>query len=531
MSSLAIAIRTLARSVGARWAAATAAGLIATSAACTLLLDRSTTQCQSNADCAKFGGHPICQEGACIDSHLGPAGCFYGTPQQPLDLLNQCSTAACSWFDNCQRVRLCGSSPGADPQLALPPSTDAGPLSDAGTPPGGGAKPNCLDPNNGRSQVVYITGSSNFPPLLAKVASTILQGAPPLAPGPTPVFLTTSSCTGVKAVFSPNPADHTIHDPPPGSSAGKYAAYFAADGSSVPCLLGPNGAQVDVGESDVYSTTCDPAAVASGAVNDTLGPIQAMAFVVPGTSTQRMISQQAAREVFGIGGNSGVAAPWTNPNRYYVRNAGTGTQQMIGLAIGVAPGQFWGVDQGSAQHVHDGLQALTAPDEAEQAIGIISVDWYDGDRLNLNCLAYQADGQQCAYLPDSNANSKDKRNVRDGHYPIWGPLHFFTSNPSSAAAAAFLNFLAGASVNELVLDAFISASLVPTCAMTVQREQSVELGSLKLSTPPHPCGCHFDWKVSGSGAPPPGCTPCQGADDCPATQPSCNVGFCEVQPP
>lgn len=493
------------------------AGAVLCSAACTLLLDRTSTQCQSDGDCAKFGRHPLCQGGWCVSSGLGPPDCFYGTPQQQQDFLNQCSPAECLSFDNCTRLQLCGAVANTPSTVPPPQPQSSAPVASA-TEGDAGTMPSCVDPSSGRTQVVYMTGSSNFPPLLAKLAPIIIA-----AGGPTPVFQITNSCTGVKSIFSSVDSDHFIHDPPAGSSAAKYAAYFAPDGSQVPCILGPSGVSVDIGESDIFSSTCPGSPMVDNSVNESVGPNQAMAFVVPGASEQATISEEAAREVFGLGGNKGLAAPWIDPARYFVRNANTGTQQMIGHAIGVSADQFWGIDQGTASSVDEGLKVLNGP-EAEQAIGIISVDWYDNDRKNLKALAYKAKGQECAYLPDSTPNSTDKRNVRDGHYPIWGPIHFFTANPLPAAAGAFLSIVAVPKVDTAVLDAFIAASLIPTCAMMVQRDR--ELGSMTPYSPPFQCGCYFESK---QGLPGPECLPCHEASDCPAARPACNLNFCEVQ--
>jgi len=501
-----------------RWARAAAAGLVLGSAACTLLLDRSSTQCESNADCAKFGGHPFCQSGLCVKSGLSPTDCFYGTPQQPLDFLNQCSSAQCLSFDNCQRLQFCGDA-ASDALLVAPQKPDSGVSTTQGAASDAGPLPNCQDPANGRAQVVYMTGSSNFPPLLVKLAPIIIA-----AGGPTPVFLITSSCNGVKSVFSTVDTERFIRDPAPGSSPAKYAAYFGQDGTQVPCALGPTGAMVDIGESDIFSSTCPGFGPPGDTVNESVGPNQAMAFVVPGASSQTAISQEAAREVFGMAGNNGAATPWIDPARYFVRNANTGTQQMIGHAIGVPADRFWGIDQGAASAMDQALKVLTGSIEAEQAIGIISVDWYDNDRKNLKALAYKAAGQECAYLPDSSPDAMDKRNVRDGHYPIWGPLHFFTANPLPPAAGAFLSVVTVPKVDTGVLDAFIGASLVPTCAMTVQRD--AELAALRPYPAPFECGCYFESK---KGSPPPECTGCNAARDCPAARPACNLNFCEVR--
>jgi hypothetical protein len=506
------------------WPPTSRAGLLAVlvlgvSAACTALVDRTASQCQVDSDCAHFGGHPYCQAGACVASGLGPENCFSGTPRQPGDFLNQCSTAQCVLVDDCQRG-LCGGG-ATDAALVPPPAPEASTPGSAASPgaDGGATLPSCVDPGSGRGQVVVLTGSSNFPPLLSKLAPLVLAG------GYTPVYQVTNSCTGVASVLG---ASRVIHDPV--SASGKTAAYFQSDGTSVPCTLGPDGATVDVGESDIFSSTCSGYGPPGAGTAEYLGPIQAMLFVTPGASRQQAISARAARAVFGMGGAGGAAAPWTNPALYFVRNQNTGTQQMIGKAIAVPPSSFWGVDRGTAAAVDADLRVISDPTLANQAIGIISADYYDGDRANLRALAFKAEGQDCAYLPDSTPFKRDKQSVRDGHYPIWGPIHFFTAVaggiPVSPAAAAFVSVVSVPNLARQLLDAFIGASLVPACAMKVER--STELGPLSPYAPPFQCGCYFEASVNGSAAP--DCTRCNTANDCrDPGRPACNLGYCEVQ--
>jgi hypothetical protein len=503
-----------------KWGTVAAAALLA-SASCTVLVEHDATQCQSDSDCAHFGGHPYCQAGVCVVSGLGPTNCFYGTPSQPSDFLNQCTTAQCLSFNNCQKLGLCGDASDMDVALVSPPPLEAStPASASSAADGGAALPSCVDPANGRPQAVFLTGSSNFPPLLSKLAPLIL------ATGYTPVYQVTNSCTGVSSVLG---SDHTIVDPAPGGT-GKFAQYYQVDGTAAPCLLGPGGASVDVGESDIFSSTCTGYGPPGAGVAEYLGPVQAMTFVVPGVSSQQTISAEAARAVFGMGGDHGTGTPWTNPLLYFVRNQNTGTQQMIGRAIDVPPSAFWGIDRGSAAAVDADLRVITDPTLANQAIGIISADYYDADRANLKALAFEADAQECAYLPDSSPFTKDKQNVRDGHYPIWGPIHFFAavSNgiPVSAAAASFVSAVAVPNVAQQLLDAFIGSSLVPSCAMMVQRTS--ELGPLSTYSPPFQCGCYFDASVNGVADA--GCTGCRTSNDCTNPQrPACNLGYCEVQ--
>jgi hypothetical protein len=507
------------------------AALVTASGACSFLLDHGSTQCQVNGDCARFGGRPSCQSGVCVDLGELPKDCFYGSPDADIQFANQCSTAECLAFDDCTRVGICK---GADPpQPIAPPGVEAGATTGDGGSASAPAVPValCADPNDGRPKVIYITGSSNFPPLLKKVAPIIIQS------GYTPVFLVTNSCTGVKTMLSTQSIDRTISDPPKSATAPKYAQYFDANGGATDCLLGSTQ-NVDVGESDIFSEDCDPFLPSQEypTIIESFGPNQAMAFIVNQASQEHSISEDAARVVFGLGGSFESATPpsqpipWTDPARFFVRNSGTGTQQMIGHAIGLSAKAFWGFDTGTADRVAAIVHSL-GDVQAQQGIGIISVDYYDADRANLRALAYRGAGQECAYLPDSDERSFDKRNVRDGHYPIWGPLHFFSSRDDMGAAAAFRNAITVNTMDRQVIDAFVGASLIPACAMAVARFS--EIGPLSLAPAPRGCDCYFEAQSAMLRSQPlhlaADCVACgmDGDPACPAGRSACNFGYCE----
>jgi hypothetical protein len=384
--------------------------------------------------------------------------------------------------------------------------------------------PKCSEVAMGNG-ALYMTGSSNFPPLLEGLAPIILQEI-----HRTPVFLTTNSCRGVRSMY--NATDHLIGNPPAGSLPDAYAQYYTAENGVIvnkPCMLDP-GQEVDVGESETFPETCS-LSTDSSHVHEVQGPILAILFVVPKNSQQQAISEQAAHLVFGAGGYP----PWNDPALLYVRAAGTATTQLIARAINVNPAKFWGNDQVTADRLAQNLQIVTGFDPAQSAIGILGADVYDRYSATLKALAYQDDRQQCAYTPDSNSNLKnvrDKINVRNGHYPIWGPIHFFATktagNIDSAAANDFINLFPAQYPME-VLDAFIDSGWVPECAMSVRRD--TELGELRPASPPFLCGCHFDSRLN-DGQIPPGCITCKTAADCTARDPNltaCNYNFCEVQ--
>jgi hypothetical protein len=522
----------------ARWvsgmlavAAMAATGLIA----CTALVDHGAKQCTSDADCMRLSSvNGICDKsaGVCIfqtgvtgsnpdggsaDATPDVPMCITAGPStRPEDLGKTCTDAECTPFDNCAHG-LCDN-----PDAALLAPADAGTA--VGSPPTDAGTPVSCANDTDRQNVIYMTGSSNFPPLLAQLGPLIFGKT-----GYTLVYQVTSSCNGVKTIFSAAAKDHLMVDPGPSVKVAS-ATYVASDGKLVPCLLGSGGVTVDMGESDIFSSSCtgfdEPAL--TGNVGQYFGPVQAMVFVVPNQSNQVAISAEMARAVFGRGGDGGKAAPWTNPQLYFIRNANTGTQQMIGRAIGVSADQFWGVDRGTAANVAVLLKGVQQS-LADQAIGIISSDVYDHSD-NIRELAYQAPGQTCGYWPDSTKFLKDKRNVRDGHYPIWGYLHFFAITSggiaTSPAAQALTEQILLEDPGIEILNAYIDAGLVPSCAMQVQRAR--DLGQLTASPPGVSCGCYFEARLSG-GVAPDGCKPCTTPNECAGTgRPACSFGYCEA---
>jgi hypothetical protein len=198
---------------------------------------------------------------------------------------------------------------------------------------------------------------------------------------------------------------------------------------------------------------------------------------------------------------------------------------MTGLAVGVPASKWWGVDRGSSGAVRDNMKVLLEAATAEKAIGIISADIADDERSNLRVLAFQGKGQSCGYWPDSTPFSEDKANVRDGHYQIWGPVHFYTQVTNklpSAAAGALVSRFAAERLEQPLIDAVIKKHLVPRCAMKVKR--TTEMGPLSPYTTDSRCGCYFDSIANGATS----CKACQGPGDCPTDAPACNYGFCET---
>jgi hypothetical protein len=134
--------------------------------------------------------------------------------------------------------------------------------------------------------------------------------------------------------------------------------------------------------------------------------------------------------------------------------------------------------------------------------------------------------------PDSTATSRDRRNVRDGHYPLWGPLHFLirrneTGQPANPRTRHELSdaiaYLTGTKVppNGLrMIDLNADSGLVPECAMPVTRSR--DGGEIRPYRSTNPCGCLFEERVTGSSS----CTRCEVQADCAAGE-VCSRGYCE----
>lgn len=406
---------------------------------------------------------------------------------------------------------------------ALLPFGAALAFSFATSPAGAAPTADCYDAV-ARPKPIYVSGSSAVKPFLGLVAKLLAAEGMPY----TIIYQSQGSCNGVKTIFSADPAARLMKDvPASGGKPSNYAVFFAPDGSTTEeCFLDPMGNPVDVGVSDVFWSTCDGVTMPKDTqISDYEGPVQPMTFVVPSASSQRTISAEAAYLALGLGGNGGVSAPWTESQYFFIRNASSGTQQMLARAIGVPAATWWGVDQGSSSAVRENLKLLLDPTKAEKALGVLSTDIADDERSNLRILAFQAKGQSCGYWPDSTPFSNDKRNVRDGHYSVWGPVHFYTRVSSNGlptpAAGALVSRFAAPKLDQGLLEAVIKKHLVPKCAMKVQRSE--EMGRLSPYTTDSRCDCFFESVSNGSTS----CQPCSLPGECPSDRPACNYGYCE----
>lgn len=368
--------------------------------------------------------------------------------------------------------------------------------------------------------VVTIAGSSPLKTMYATFAPALFND--PTLPI-TIVYRVTPSCTAVNNILSGLPmASNDTTEAIYWDPNSKTAANGTTTANEEKCTL-PNGTLATIGTADVFAPSCGVAM--QGLPNgfaDFQGPIQIPTFAVNRNSKEQVISAEAAYMLFG----HAKIAPWTDPKFIFRRNAASGTQLLIGAAIGVDAKRWAGVDSGSSDNVFASLAGLTNQADQDKSIGILLSDF--ASKPELRILAYQHYGQRCGYKPDATA--LDKKHVREGRYTIWGPLHMFTQVDGSGLAKdqrardliAYMIGTKAAPGGLQLLRTQVQIGNVPECAMKVKR--SSEMGPLSPFKHPQPCGCAFDKEATGTST----CKACQNNNECSSSQ-SCNFGFCEEQ--
>ncbi len=374
---------------------------------------------------------------------------------------------------------------------------------------------------------------------------------------PNPLFLsgsttfeaTVSNFAVRFSAFSNNPFTVVYHFP--GSCPGLdnvvndkdikgNARYYTLAGTSVvinTCALAPSGQKADVGISDVFYESC-PASPATkpAPFGDFLGPVQAMVFVVPKANLSdaewRYITAIEAQSLYGCGaGFTGNTTKWIDTTGNFCREPSSTTQTIVAATIGLPASAMVSPACNPTSGTTGMLNAVTRYGTPSTAIGFLSADVYDQNRMNLGALAFQAFGQTHAFYADSGAVSFDRANVRKGQYVIWGYEHMVTrvdgsGKPTKRAAADFIDYVNGTKTDPNIDPVVMVAKTggIPLCAMKVKR--STDGGPLSWANDvTDPCHCAFEAAVTGGVSRCAGCTG-TGTSTCAGGQ-TCHHGFCE----
>ena len=267
------------------------------------------------------------------------------------------------------------------------------------------------------------------------------------------------------------------------------AEYYLPDGTQETCDM-PAGKEIrsDLSAMDVGGVTCLGGEEPAAELVEYPAHVETLGFVVPRNSSQTAITATEAYYMMKFGGEEGrEVAPWTNPDFVLVRNPGSSTQLTVGNNIGISGTMWSGSLRGhdGSSDVRDAVIAENTTGNAEQVVGILNSSKWEAAVDDMRVLAFEPfNGCQGAVFPDSTSTSRDKRNVRDGHYPIWTNLRFIlredgagnvlTDNGPDAAARArrLVDLFTGeAEIPALnIPQSVIETGNIPPCAMQVQRE-------------------------------------------------------------
>jgi hypothetical protein len=469
---------------------------------------------------------PSSTPSACIDATgFGGKGCFKCDPTTSDELLSACTTSRYEDFDNTQRITDFDPS---NPKPTLPnlgptpPPFDPGTTTavDPGPPP-----PVC--PIDTKPNPVMVLGATGFP--LEAIAKAMGTSA-------TIFFEEKGSCDGVATIVLNQKIVGEVE-------------YYDADGTKNRCILQEEH-PADITLSSLFAETCanqsglaEPVALPAD-VDDFLGPVSPVMFATPATSKERAISAEAAYRVYGFGPQAGVA-PWDDESYVFRRRASSGNQQTVALTLGLPADALRGRDSNGSSNM---LAALMQSDAPQKTLGISSSEIVDVNRDVMKSLAYKHYKQPVAFYPDSDRASLDRRNVRDGHYFLWIPLHLLARTRGGDPVAVTNTVLDPDGSKKAARDAAVKRlayvmtsrqqapvpsvdlfgalkrnGTVPQCAMKVKR--SKEGAPLERYTPPVSCDCAFE--AAAPGVTRPDCTPCKDSSECSSGKSTCSFGFCE----
>jgi hypothetical protein len=364
------------------------------------------------------------------------------------------------------------------------------------------------------SNPIYLQVGDTQLNLMKRLARALRDNTPrPI----TMVFLTSGSCTNIAAIYTRVPITAAMQYVP---SAAEDPAWDPLKSATLPCTPPTGGVVPDVANSALFNTACtsDPA---PATVHLTQGPTQAYVMAVPIASPQTAITFEEAYFVFGFG-MAGMIMPWIDENQLFIRTLTKSTLLAWAANISVPAAKWKGQKFDGSPMVVSSLEASTSPG----AIGILGAEVYDAERAKLKALAFRAKGQYAAYYPDSSASSKDKKNVRDGHYTVWSPTIWMDTvdaggNPVNPTARYVIDLIAGKTVTPAqsfpMIDIVAAVGLVPICAMGVNR--AFEGGPLTRFSPPESCTCQYESLVDRSS--------CAKCDTTSCATGVCRNNFCE----
>lgn len=355
------------------------------------------------------------------------------------------------------------------------------------------AVPTCASLNN----VVYLQVGDTQENLMKRLGQALRNNT---GHEVTLAFVLNGSCTNMTQIYKKTPVTTNFFYIP---STAEDPTWDPSKPELV-CTPPAGGQIVDIANMIVFPTSC-PNSVPPGFVRTFTGPAQSMVMAVQRASSQTAITFEEAYFVFGFG-MAGMITPWTDVSQMFIRTITKGTLLSWAAAVGVPAARWQGQKLANSATGACNTQVLCSLEQSaapEAAIGILGAEVYDNDRTNLKSLAFRAKDQYAAYWPDSTATSRDKKNVRDGHYTVWSPTIWMDmvdqNNTPNTEARYVVDLITNKAVtgpNPDIIAIESTVGLVPDCAMRVQREY--DGGPLSLYKPAESCTCRFEDVVDHS---------------------------------
>ena len=376
---------------------------------------------------------------------------------------------------------------------------------------------------------IVVTGSTDYEPFVRELGVRLAAESPPSTIVIVSLGSQNKPCSGIQSVVEATDF---------GGAPGRYYTSSGGMTTTKMCTFAA-GQTAHVAISEVFYESCSAVVQPRPAdIADVLGPVLPIAFVVPMISTTQYVTHEEARAIFGCGVSATrkVADVFDDSKWVFCRDAAAGTQIGVAKSLGLSGSTFPGCRfyNSDGKLVADliprlGDPAVTGDDfiPTRGTIGFVAVSEIERNRIAGFNLAFQAKGQTQAFYANSRVDSTDRRNVRDGHYPLWGYTHVIskmTGASLSPQASELIGWIDGtkASTKFDTVSFEASAGLVPLCAMKVKR--SSDGGLLSPYSAPQTCHCAFE--AFATKALPPDCTPCASASTCTGGA-SCRHGFCE----
>ncbi|HEY0252347.1 MAG TPA: hypothetical protein VGC41_12520, partial [Kofleriaceae bacterium] len=395
------------------------------------------------------------------------------------------------------------------------------------------AQPSFADPCANLPNPIYLQVGATQHNLMQSLARKLRENtAHPI----TLVWSEAGSCNNIDLMY--------LHSPANGITVAMNYVPTQAENpgytnTSTPLTCTPPAAPFfpDIANSALFNSAC---ATGQQTPPDNLevteGPKQGYVLgVVRGVSSATAITAEEAYFLFGfgptiLGAMNAALSPWIDQNEVFILGTTKSTLLAWAAQLGIPVGQMKGnntatTDAGKMAQVL--LDPAKDPNPAA-GIAIMGSEVYDGARDTVQVLAFKAFHQYAAYYPDSTATSRDKKNLRDGHYTVWSPTVWMefvdaaTKVPVKADARYVIDLILGNQVtpapNFAANEVIARVGLVPDCAMRVKR--AFEGGPLSLYKPATSCTCAYEATVATSS-----CQVCSASVAC--TSGVCRDGFCE----